>query len=246
MNSLPFGDPPAGISRREWRRRTAGASTPASMQGSAALPGLFASAESTDEQLKGARPTILIVCTGNICRSPMAEILLRRSLDSLGVRVHSAGTQALVGYEMTTPAQEIAIKLGADPDAASAHRARYLIEPLLFDSDLILTMTVEQRERVVQMAPRVMKRTFTVPEFARLAAGMDAAMVRGDASISPAARLRNAAVLVNDRRMLSPAREVDDDVIDPYRRDRAVYEQSASQITPGLHAVQRITTAALR
>ncbi|MCS3841755.1 protein-tyrosine phosphatase [Microbacterium sp. AK031] len=175
----------------------------------------------------------------------MAEILLRRALEPRGVHVHSAGTQALVGYEMTTPAQEIAIKLGADPAAATAHRARYLAEPLLFESDLILTMTVEQRERVVQMAPKVMKRTFTVPEFARLTAGMDAAMVRGDASISTAERLRAAAVLVNDRRTLSRTRGADDDVIDPYRRDRTVYEQSASQISPGLHAVQRIVTAVL-
>lgn len=67
-----------------------------------------------------ATGTILTVCTGNICRSPMAEVLLRSGLAGLPIRVHSAGTHALVDHEMTAPAQEIAAERGADADAAAA------------------------------------------------------------------------------------------------------------------------------
>src|SRR5690606_17245040 len=50
--------------------------------------------ESTHEDLPDAQPCILTVCTGNICRSPLAETVLATRLADLDVRVHSAGTQA--------------------------------------------------------------------------------------------------------------------------------------------------------
>lgn len=53
-------------------------------------------------------PTVLVVCTGNICRSPLAEALLRTRFAGSGLRVHSAGTHALPGVPMTDPAQQVA------------------------------------------------------------------------------------------------------------------------------------------
>ena len=110
---------------------------------------------------------LLTVCTGNICRSPLAEALLRERLAPLDVRVSSAGTRALVGYGMTPEAAQLAADYGV-PEVA-AHRARFLTEGLLETPDLILAMSREHRRAIVDLAPRRLRSTFTLREFARLA-----------------------------------------------------------------------------
>ncbi|WP_417508025.1 low molecular weight phosphatase family protein [Microbacterium sp.] len=194
------------------------------------------------------RPTILTVCTGNICRSPMAEVLLRAKLEPLGVRVHSAGTHALVDHEMTEPAQELAVELGATAYAAADHRARYLIDPMLKDADLILTMAREHRSYAVQLVPGALRRTFTVREFARLAQSLstdDARAAAEAAGDDPRERVRAVALAVTGQRGMAAAAPENDDVIDPYRRSRETYELSASQLAPAIDDVERIVRAAL-
>lgn len=79
---------------------------------------------------------IAVICTGNICRSPMGEALLRARLRP-GVRVVSAGTSALVG----SPADALAIEVAADHGLdIGAHRARQATLGLLSSMDLVLTM----------------------------------------------------------------------------------------------------------
>ncbi|NLA65189.1 MAG: hypothetical protein GX862_04550 [Leucobacter sp.] len=68
--------------------------------------------------------TILTVCTGNICRSPLSEGLLRMVLAGLPVVVHSAGASAMVGHSMTEPNRVIAAGLGVTD--ADVHVARQL------------------------------------------------------------------------------------------------------------------------
>lgn len=192
--------------------------------------------------------TILTVCTGNICRSPLAELLLRTRLEPLGVRVHSAGTHALVGHGMPDPALALAVAEGADPEAAEAHRARELVEPLLEDADLILTMAREHRSHVVKMMPRRLRHTFTVREFARLASTLrdeDARTIADTAGQSPHDRLAAVLGSVNEQRGLTPSSGDEDDVIDPYRRSRETYARSAAELTPALVEVERIVRAAL-
>lgn len=178
----------------------------------------------------------------------MAEILLRRALEPRGVHVHSAGTQALVDYGMPQPAQEMAIALGADAGIVDAHRARYLIEPMLQQADLILTMSREHRSRAVQMMPRSLRRVFTIREFARLASTLsteDARAAADAAGDDPRERLRAVALAVADQRGLSEPVADEDDVIDPYRRSQEIYEQSAAEMTPAIVEVERIVGAAL-
>lgn len=235
-----------GMSRREWRERERNASASQRQGGPTdAVAALFA----PHEAAAGGRPaTILTVCTGNICRSPMAEVLVRSRVGSLGVRVHSAGTHALVDHEMTGPAQEIAVELGAEPAAAAAHRARYLIDPMLLEADLVLAMSREHRSYAVQLAPSVLRRTFTLREFARLASTLSDDEVRAVADAAgsdPAARLRAAALAVTGQRGLSAPAPDEDDIIDPYRRSRETYELSASQLAPAVDDVERIVRAAL-
>jgi protein-tyrosine phosphatase len=111
--------------------------------------------------------TILVVCTGNICRSPVAERLLRAQSEALGlpVVVHSAGTRSMVGHDMTPEAAHLAQHYGADP---VDHRSKQLTEQQIADADLILTATREHRSKVVSLQPRAARYTYTLNQFARL------------------------------------------------------------------------------
>ena len=191
-------------------------------------------------------PRILTVCTGNICRSPLAETLLRARLGDLGVEVSSAGTQAVVGHEMTRQSQELAVRRGVDAEDAAAHRARYLIDPMLLEADLVLAMSREHRTEALHLTPSRLHQVLTVREFARLAAGLDDAAIRAAADAAgdaPAQRFAAAVGAVSAQR--SGAGTDDDDVIDPYRRSDATYERAASQIDPGIEQVVRVARLAL-
>jgi protein-tyrosine phosphatase len=84
--------------------------------------------------------TILVVCTGNICRSPMAEGLLRGALPRNlreRVEVRSAGTYAMHGNAATPEAVAAAAHFGVD---IASHRARLLNKEMILSADLILAM----------------------------------------------------------------------------------------------------------
>lgn len=233
MSEEPF----ANLSRRDWRDHKAS-------QENASQNDVGAS------RVDESPVTILIVCTGNICRSPMAEVVLRSRLEPLGVRIHSAGTHALVDHEMTEPTQALAVEAGASSSVAAAHAARFLVEPMLIASDLVLTMSREHRSHSVKMVPGGVRRTFTAREFARLAAELstDDARAAADAAGSdPKARLAATLRALSGQRghISGAAASGDDDVIDPYRRSQETYEKMAAQLIPALDEVERIVRAAL-
>lgn len=91
---------------------------------------------------------VLFVCTGNTCRSPLAEALLRRLLSERrveGITVGSAGTGAWAGAPASEGSYLVALEDGVD---LSAHRARPLTPDLAASVDLILTMSRSHRQRV--------------------------------------------------------------------------------------------------
>ncbi|MBG6214631.1 MAG: low molecular weight phosphatase family protein [Cryobacterium sp.] len=112
-------------------------------------------------------PRILLVCTGNICRSPLAEQLLRARLEALGLQadVQSAGTRAMVASPMTAEAAALSLTHGAH---STEHAARQLTEHLVGAADLILTATRDHRREVVTLLPKATRYTFTLNQFARL------------------------------------------------------------------------------
>jgi protein-tyrosine phosphatase len=93
---------------------------------------------------------ILILCTGNICRSPIAEAVLRERLGAPEVMVSSAGTSALVGYPADPLALEVSKHFGFD---LSLHSGRQATTPLLLAADLVLVMTRAHAEWVHERVP---------------------------------------------------------------------------------------------
>jgi protein-tyrosine phosphatase len=193
---------------------------------------------------------ILVVCTGNICRSPMAEAMLRHRLaERLGAdatalfEVGSAGTYGIVAAPMEPFALEALAAYGVDPgDFAS----RELVTDLVTGADLVLGATREHRAAVARLAPRAQRRNFTLREFARLATAVDptavdaaaAAAAVADGCSPVAARARAAVEAVAAKRgFVPPATPADDDVPDPYRRDRSAFDAAAALLAESTAAV---------
>jgi len=206
---------------------------------------------SFDRTPTSSRFRVLTVCTGNICRSPMAEQYLRAGFDRAGlsdVLVESAGTMAQDGQGMPAQAEALVRRFGADP---SGHRARYLFEGHVAGADLVFGMAREHRRAVVSLFPRASRVSFTLREFARLAAGMTDVDL-ADAAALPlddvAGRLRSAVSAVAARRgLVEPAADpIDDDVIDPYRLADSVFDESGRQLVPAADTVLNLLTAAAK
>lgn len=111
--------------------------------------------------------SVLFVCTGNVCRSPMAELLSRAWADPRAELVtSSAGVAALVGHGIDTSTASVLEEMGVDP---SRHRARQFEGHMAADADLVLTAEAAHRDAVMAEVPTAFRRTFTLKEFARLA-----------------------------------------------------------------------------
>ena len=100
---------------------------------------------------------ILIVCIGNICRSPTAEYLLRAKLNNEKVVVHSAGLGALVDKGIEATAAEILNRHSVD---GSLHKARQLDAKLIAEADLVLTMEESHIRGIPSIAPEARGKTF--------------------------------------------------------------------------------------
>jgi len=102
---------------------------------------------------------ILVVCIGNICRSPMAEGLLKLALPD--VQISSAGISAKVGHGADPIAVHIMAELGID---ISRHRARMLTDVIARDADLILVMDDAQKAQLSIQYPYVHGKTYLLAE----------------------------------------------------------------------------------
>ena len=170
---------------------------------------------------------LLFVCTGNICRSPTAELMAAARLPREHFRVHSAGTYGLEGYAIEPGAARELTALGI---GSEAFRARRLTEAHVRDADLVLTATREHRGAVVTLEPRALPKTFTMREFARLLAHVEAPQTGATAE---RARALVAAVAAARGRHAA-ARPEDDDVADPYGRGGEAYDRAAREIAEAL------------
>ncbi len=174
---------------------------------------------------------VLHVCTGNICRSPMAELLSRAGLtarlgvDAGRVVVESAGTWGHTGSPMESEALATLAAYGVD---GADFRARELVAEQVVAADLVLGATREHRAAVVVLQPRAAARTFTLREFARLTASVDrSSLPERDVVVRGRALVRAAAA---ERGRLAPHSPHDDDVADPYHAPLASFAVCAALI----------------
>lgn len=177
---------------------------------------------------------VLVVCTGNICRSPLVERLLAHGLAGSDVEVSSGGTRAMVGEEMQPQSEEILEGYGGQ---AEGFVARLLTREMVAEADLVLALTRRHRSEIVQLHPRATRYTFTLRELARLLPSQPPAAEPLPGG-TPGERLAALVPLAVSRRgLVHPESPADDDVVDPYRRPQAVYDEMAAALVPAVRAI---------
>ena len=110
---------------------------------------------------------ILFVCTGNICRSPLGELLFRMYTTGTSLEVDSAGTHSLVGHKID--ASSAALLTAANIDS-SEFRSKQLTRKIADECDLILCFEETQQHNIVTISPSAMRYTFTLTDFSNMCA----------------------------------------------------------------------------
>lgn len=187
----------------------------------------------TDEGAVDPRPgdpraEIVVVCTANICRSPLAEAMLRRAAaercgPDAPLRVSSSGVQGLAGEPAAPLSAEEATQRGLD---LSRHVARVTDELGVWRADLVLTMTETHRGRIVRLLPSAARWTFTIREFARLTAALKPIEV----DLPVRDRVRFVTRLAHGARAYVARPTGREDVADPYGGPRAGYVETADEL----------------
>ncbi|BCJ60529.1 phosphotyrosine protein phosphatase [Micromonospora endophytica] len=191
--------------------------------------------------------TVLHVCMGNICRSPMAERLLvlalrerltRRDIDPNRadelLHSHSAGTGGWhAGEEMNPPAARQLVNRGGD---VSDFAARKLRSEHIDAADLILTATADQQEYVVALRPDAASRTFVLGEFGRLLAALDVVGLPAAEPTPDAVHARGVALVeAADSARQGSTPLPTDDLDDPWGRGDQCFTRVADEIEETVH-----------
>ena len=168
---------------------------------------------------------ILFVCTGNQCRSPMGEHLMRLALEErqvAGVSVASAGTLRLPPHPIDPSAGALLERQGID---ASTFRSTPLTAAISGDADLILCFEHRHVRDILQQSPAARRMTFLLTDFADLCRyAQGNGQVKGD---SPGERLAQLEALAPLARPFLPVAE---EIEDPIGRSMDVFERVFGQI----------------
>ncbi len=192
---------------------------------------------------------ILLICTGNICRSPFMEYTLRQALDRAGtggLTISSAGTRAVVG---AAPHRRVLAEFRKRGVDASGFAARQLTAELADRATLIVTATREQRAAVGGLAPRRRNNLFTLRQLQRLltvASNLPPAVagpVDTGTAGDPIAALLD---LLTRARGLSGGADAADDIADPLAGGPFAFRKAFKEIDGGVVLLAEQLTALAR
>jgi protein-tyrosine phosphatase len=173
--------------------------------------------------------SILVLCTGNVCRSPIAEGMLRALLEerfeASAPSVASAGTAGWEGSGADPSSVAAAAELGVD---ISGHLARSVDVDEVRGAAVVLAMAVEHRRNVVRLLPDAATKTFTLKELVRLLESRPREAPGGAPGDVLARRVDDAAALRRD--LGGATARPDDDVADPLGQRMGAFRAVASDL----------------
>jgi protein-tyrosine phosphatase len=170
--------------------------------------------------------SIVVVCTGNVCRSPIAEGTLRAALwerlSGDAPSVSSAGTSGWDGSSAMPESVAAAAERGVD---ITSHVARRLTASILAEADLVVCMAAEHRREAARLLPEAAARTFTLKELVRLLEALPNAT-----EARPVPLVARVAGADDLRRKGFEGNPDDEDVVDPLGLGLETYRSIAWEL----------------
>jgi protein-tyrosine phosphatase len=164
---------------------------------------------------------LVVLCTGNRFRSPLAEVLLRELTEGLPVTVSSGGTLSLGPVPALPEALDAATAMGLD---LSSHRCRHFSEAELDRADLVLGFERSHVAAAVVDGAAHPERTFTLPELVELLRQVE------PRAHDPIERAREAIALAEKARSGRPRLLDLSELGDPYGRSQRIYRETAERV----------------
>lgn len=188
--------------------------------------------------------TVLIVCTGNVCRSPYIEFVLRDALAGSGLEISSAGAQALAGRPIDPSS---AVLLGQRGIDSSGFIARQLTPDMIREATLVLTATREHRAQVARTDASGLRKTFALVDFSDIVAQLEVENLTPSfldpPGMTPLALLVSGAARHLGR--VTPRPDGQADIVDPFKQDKKVFARMQQEVDavlpPVVDALQRIS-----
>lgn len=172
---------------------------------------------------------IMFVCTGNICRSPMGELLMSRYLANTTVQVTSAGTRGLPMHQIDPSSARLMDSVGID---SSGFRSRRLTREMAESADLILCFEAAQRKEIVTIAPMAVRYTFMLDDFANMCRySAEHGLVKG---LTIQERLQS---VIDSSSFIRPLIAAPKDIADPHGREFAKFRQVAEETNRALRTI---------
>lgn len=161
--------------------------------------------------------TVLLVCTGNTCRSSMAEGILKNLCRSVNdLKIISAGISALNGSSAAGKSIEV---MNEKEICLLDHTSTILTKKIILASDLILTMTLAHKHAVISMMPAAKVKTYTLKEYTRksIESGNSSCFAFFENKLPQKSR--------EERSLLAT-----DDILDPFGQSIDIYRKTANEI----------------
>ncbi|MBT1166988.1 low molecular weight phosphatase family protein [Bifidobacterium simiarum] len=175
---------------------------------------------------------IMFVCTGNICRSPMGELLMAAYLSNTSIHVSSAGTHGLPSELMDKSSAKLMRSVGINP---YEFRSRRLTPELAESADLILCFEKSQRKDIVTIAPTAVKYTFLLPDFANMCE-----YCKTNGLVSGLTIQERLESVIDSAAMIRPAVPEAADIEDPHYKSFPKFQKAAEQTNA---AIRKILTS---